>query len=115
MKTIICDIDGTLFFHDRERGIDTKMPRPLPGAMMAVREWNKKEYNVILLTGRKECMRKETEEQLARFGIRYDCLVMGVRGWPRYLINDRKSNGEETAFVFNLERNGSMPKEIVDL
>jgi hypothetical protein len=30
---------------------------------------------------------------------------MGVGGGPRYLINDCKPNGLETAFAVNMERN----------
>ena len=56
-------------------------------------------------TGRKESLRKQTERQLSEVGIFYDQLVMGVGGGQRYLINDIKPDGENTAFSFNLIRN----------
>jgi hypothetical protein len=50
-------------------------------------------------------MRKATEEQLARLGVFYDQLIMGIGGGDRILINDNKPDGRETAFAINLERN----------
>ena len=32
-------------------------------------------------------------------------MVMGVGGGPRYLINDNKPEGTESAFAINIERN----------
>jgi len=106
-KTIICDIDGTLVKHE----IPTKNTSPnkqlelLPGTVEKLSEWDAKGYNVILITGRRESMRKATEEQLARLGVFYDQLIMGIGGGDRILINDNKPDGRETAFAINLERN----------
>ncbi len=106
-KTILCDIDGTLVKHE----IPTKKTSPnkqlelLPGTVEKLSEWDAKGYNVILITGRRESMRKATEEQLARLGVFYDQLIMGIGGGDRILINDNKPDGRETAFAINLERN----------
>ena len=106
-KTIICDIDGTLVKHE----IPTKNTSPnkqlelLPGTVEKLSEWDAKGYNVILITGRRESMRRATEEQLARLGVFYDQLIMGIGGGDRILINDNKPDGRETAFAINLERN----------
>jgi histidinol phosphatase-like enzyme len=106
-KTIICDIDGTLVKHE----IPTKNTSPnkqlelLPGTVEKLSEWDAKGYNIILITGRRESMRKATEEQLARLGVFYDQLIMGIGGGDRILINDNKPDGRETAFAINLERN----------
>tara|TARA_B100000424_G_C22816936_1_gene437180 strand:- start:237 stop:605 length:369 start_codon:yes stop_codon:yes gene_type:complete len=106
-KTIVCDIDGTLVKHDAP--VYTSKPnyamKLLPGTLEKISEWDKQGYNIILLTGRKESLRKQTERQLSEVGIFYDQLVMGVGGGQRYLINDIKPDGENTAFSFNLIRN----------
>jgi hypothetical protein len=58
-----------------------------------------------LTTGRKESLRKVTEQQLTEAGIFYNYLIMGIGGGTRYLINDNKPEGTESAFAINLERN----------
>ena len=106
-KTIICDIDGTLCEHQIPT-LNTTATRPLkilPGTIEKFSEWDAKGYNIILLTGRRESMRKSTEQQLAEAGIFYDQLVMGVGGGVRVLINDNKPDGMEAAMCINLERN----------
>lgn len=106
-KTIICDIDGTLITHTNPSSVARNNTNAilLEGTEEKLREWDGKGYNIILLTGRKESLRKITEEQLAKVGIFYDQLVMGVGGGKRYLINDRKPNGtEDYAIAINIER-----------
>jgi ribonucleotide monophosphatase NagD (HAD superfamily) len=106
-KTIICDIDGTLVLHNKPNDaakISTKLTL-LEGTIDKLNEWERKGYNIILLTGRKESMRKVTINQLSQLGIYYDQLIMGIGGGPRYLINDYKPDGTEAAFAINVERN----------
>lgn len=110
-KTIICDIDGTLIKHDGLYSCVTlydaeeqEYNSTLPGVLKKFEEWEIKGYKIILLTGRKESMRANTESYLTSIGIFWDQLVMGVGGGPRYLINDRKPDGRETAFAINIER-----------
>ena len=106
-KTIFCDIDGTLVTHN----LPTRNTSPLKtlcaleGTVEKLSEWDAKGYNIILTTGRRESMRKATEEQLAELGIFYDHLIMGIGGGDRIVINDCKPDGRQTAFAFNLERN----------
>ena len=107
-------IDGTLTVHPgsvqdiAKYNLDQEM-RVLPGTRDKLWEWDKKGYNIILTTGRKEGMRKSTVEQLRKAGIIYDQLVMGIGGGDRILINDRKLNSDrDTAFVINLERNNGL-------
>lgn len=105
-KTIICDIDGTLCKHLIPT-LNT-VPTPLeilPGTIDKLSEWDAKGYNIILITGRRESMRVNTEKQLAEAGIFYDQLIMGVGGGVRILINDNKPNGDLAARCINLERN----------
>lgn len=109
-KTIICDIDGTLTTHEggvclaakKDKGDFTDL---LKGTLKQFEEWELKGYKIILITGRKESMRKNTESFLASLGIFYDQLIMGVGGGVRVLINDRKSDGRDTAFAINVDRN----------
>ena len=77
----------------------------LEGTIETISDWDKKGYNIILLTGRRESMRDVTEKQLSKIGIFYDHLIMGVGGGKRYLINDLKPQGDKTAFSYNLIRN----------
>ena len=107
IKTMICDIDGTLIRQDGNcYGQLTNPPELLEGTIEKLYEWEKKNYNIILITGRKESARKVTEAQLQDLGIVYDQLVMGVGGGPRVLINDLKPGKDfNTATAFNLKRN----------
>lgn len=107
-KTIICDIDGTLVKHVSP--LETAKPNfkmeLLPGTIEKLQEWDVKGYNIILISGRREGARKETEKQLAEVGIIYDKLILGVGGGIRYLINDKKSDDTtDTALSYSLVRN----------
>ena len=106
-KTIICDIDGTLVQHGKPSDVAKNSCELilLEGTIDKLNEWERNGYNIILLTGRKESMRRVTEKQLSQLGIYYDQLIMGVGGGPRYLINDYKPDGTEAAFAINVERN----------
>ena len=106
-KTIICDIDGTLVKHElpwKNTSASQKLEL-LPGTIEKFSDWDSKGYNIILMTGRKESLRVNTEKQLSDIGIFYDKLIMGVGGGPRIIINDNKPDGRETAFAYSLERN----------
>lgn len=106
-KTIICDIDGTLVKHlpPYENTDSDFVPEILNGTIEKFMEWDIKGYNIILMTGRRESMRSTTEKQLAKLGIFYDKLIMGIGGGDRCLINDKKPDGRNTAFAINLDRN----------
>ena len=106
-KTIFCDIDGTLFFHrgDLHKQI-TEEPLLLENVKEKLVEWDRKGYNIILVTGRRESCRKRTEEQLKEAGVFYDQLIMGLGGGERILINDLKPDSDNpTAHAINLIRN----------
>ena len=106
-KTIFCDIDGTLIEHTVpwESSLPAFKVKILPGTLEKLAEWDRKGYNIILTTGRRESLRKITEKQLAEVGIFYDQLIMGIGGGARVLINDKKPNGLSTAEAINLNRN----------
>ena len=106
-KTIFCDIDGTLVRHSAP--IKTTNPNLelelLPGVLGKLLEWDKLGYNIILVSGRRESSRLATEKQLAKLGIIYDQLILGIGGGKRYIINDRKSySREDYAIAINLDR-----------
>lgn len=112
-KTIILDIDGTLIPHTEELANQLNENLSLiDGTLEKLLEWDRKGYNIILMTGRRESMRRKTELQLEKLNIFYDKLIMGVGGGPRIIINDRKPNSDEdTCFAINLTRNKGI-KEI---
>jgi histidinol phosphatase-like enzyme len=94
-KTLFIDIDGTLFKHQRNLSeMFIKNMEVLPGVIEKFNEWDAKGYKIILTTGRKECLRKITEEQLLKNGIFFDQLVMGLTRGERILINDIKPNND---------------------
>lgn len=112
-KTILLDIDGTLIKHSGDIVKQyTERLELLDGTLDKLAEWDKKGYNIILITGRREGMRDVTEKQLKGLGIFYDQLIMGVGGGSRVIVNDRKPNSDvDTAIAVNLKRNKGI-KEI---
>jgi hypothetical protein len=106
-KTIFLDIDGTLVEHSENLSKQlTESLKILDGTLEKLLEWDRKGYNIILTTGRRESHRTQTEKQLFELGIFYDKLIMGLGGGDRIIINDRKKNKkEDTAFAINIDRN----------
>jgi FMN phosphatase YigB (HAD superfamily) len=104
-KTILLDIDGTILKHQGRLDRVMRSAELLPGTLEKLHEWDQRGYHLILLTGRRESQRAETERQLAALGIYYDHLIMGLGGGVRVLINDLKPGGEEpTAVAVNVPR-----------
>lgn len=104
-KTIFLDIDGTLVKHSGLMNI-TQKTEVLPGVLDKLEEWDRKGYNIILVSGRRESLRAFTEKQLEEAKIIYDQLILGIGGGVRVLINDRKPNSfDATAKAISLERN----------
>lgn len=105
MKTLFVDIDGTILKHQGSfSDISLKEATLLPHARDRMNEWCSKEYKIVLTTGRRESMRKTTELQLDRLGVPYDYLVMGLSKGNRIVINDRRPNGNDTAYAINIDR-----------
>ena len=116
--TIFCDIDGTLVEHinPHKASMPNSSMKLLEGTAECLLNWDKKGYRIILTTGRKESLREQTEKQLKKCGIFYDQLVMGIGGGRRYLINDKKENGEKYAACFNVDRNKGLKEfEALDI
>jgi hypothetical protein len=106
-KTMFIDIDGCILKHRGNLEVQiTNPPELLPGVKEKFDQWDRKGYNIILISGRRESSRKITEEQLAQMGIFYDQLILGLGGGDRVIINDKKPNSDSaTAFAINLCRN----------
>ena len=107
-KTIFLDIDGCLVKH--QGNLSTQILNPpilLPGTLEKLNECEALGYKIILATGRKESMRKMTEEQLSDLGIFYDQLIMGLSRGERIIINDKKPDANllRVASAIEIERN----------
>ena len=92
MKTIICDIDGTLVSYKKDtKGIMTTPHDILPGVSKHLNKWENQGCKIILITGRRENLRKVTEKELTKLGLPFDLLIMGCADTGRVLINDEGS------------------------
>ena len=89
MKTIICDIDGTLlnYLHDKPLNERDKIDHvALPGTVERMRQWEVDGCRIIIITGRRESQRNRTVEELERVGIPYDMLLMGFADSVEFLL-----------------------------
>ena len=68
-KTIFLDIDGTLILHSNNLSGQFDNVKIIEGTLEKINEWDRKGYNIILTTGRRESMRLKTEKQLSKLGI----------------------------------------------
>jgi phosphoglycolate phosphatase-like HAD superfamily hydrolase len=106
-KTVICDIDGTLVEHFPPwiTSSSKHEMKLLPGVIETLSSWDRLGYIIVLITGRKECLREVTENQLREAGIFYDKLIMGIGSGERVLINDEKPDGQIMSKAISLKRN----------
>jgi mannose-6-phosphate isomerase len=109
-KTIFCDIDGSLLLHNGDIIKNYKdNPIILSNVINNLKNWDKHNFKIILITGRKESTRSHTEKQLQELGIIYDELIMGLPNGDRIIINDKKTDSpRNTAYAINLVRNKGM-------
>jgi len=109
MKTIICDIDGTIVFYKRDTaGIVAASHDILPGVVEKLNKWETMGCRIILITGRRENLRETTERELTRLGIPFDILLMGYADTGRVLINDEENKLK--AHSVSLKRNEGFEK-----
>ena len=106
-KTIFIDIDGCIVKHNGNLSQQLRNETTLlPYVLEKLNEWEGEGHKIILTTGRKESMRKVTEEILTKLGVFYDQLVMGCNRGERIIINDKKPNNDMTvAKAIEIERN----------
>ena len=114
--TIFLDIDGCILKHQGSLGgIILNEAELLPGVRERFDEWEKKGYNIILTTGRKESLREITEKHLRSFGLFWNQLIMGLGGGHRVLINDLKEGSSSaTATAINLKRDAGLGSSNVE-
>lgn len=103
--TVLVDIDGTLlkFVEDMGTLIRTYPDVYMEGCEQKLALWHTQGIRIILVTGRPEPMRADTEKQLKKCGMVYDQLIMGCGCGPRFLINDAREN-KQTAFGLTITR-----------
>ena len=107
MKTIICDIDGTLLDYQHDtlpHSGHTRDHIALPGVVKKMRQWEVQGCRIIIITGRRESERARTEKDLRYHNIPYDMLIMGFADTGRVLINDVGGKGECKAHAVSLPR-----------
>ena len=110
-KTVFCDIDGTLLKHHGDifknaAATAAAAAEVLPGVYEAIKEWERRNYRIVLITGRKESQRAETEAVLHSLHIPYDHLLMGLPNGDRVIINDRKEGATvPSAYAVSPARN----------
>ena len=104
-KTILCDIDGTIFKHaHRYSNISLNEVELNEKVQEKFDQWDSLGLKIILLTGRKESARPITVKQLELLGIPYDQLIMNVGNGPRVLINDKlNTSSPDRAISVNVE------------
>jgi mannose-6-phosphate isomerase len=112
-KTVFCDIDGTILKHHGSAIANAKsVPEILPGVLESFQEWERRNYRILLITGRKESQRQATEAILQSLHIPYDQLLMGLPNGDRVLINDRKPMGTRpTAYAVSPQRNAGLDQQ----
>lgn len=99
-KTWIFDLDGTLVVHN---GYKTGKDRWLPGAAEYLRMIPEEDF-ILILTGRDEQLREETERFLKESCVRYNEILFGLPLGERILFNDDKPSGLPMAYAVNLSR-----------
>ena len=108
MKTIICDIDGTIteYMGGGHWSIANTEHQSCEGAVEHMRKWEVQGHRIILITGRRESVRERTESELVRLGIPFDMLLMGYADSGRILINDISPHVGRKAHTVNVPRDG---------
>lgn len=115
-KTFFIDLDGTLV-----KNSSAYLP-PYIGESSPIFEninliksmYNNKRTKIIITTSRPEAYRTQTLEELNKFNIPFDTLIMGLPHSQRIIINDyAPSNPFPTASAININRNSDQLKDII--
>jgi len=93
VKTIFCDIDGTLLRQVDFNELNENNFEVLPGAIEKFREWIEAGHHIVITTARPESLRGLTIRQLGNAGFQCHQMVMGIGREERILINNN-SKGE---------------------
>ena len=104
-KTILIDIDGTIFKHNQNLSkMATDKQELIEATVEKFLEWRAKQYYIVITTARVEGLRRVTEKQLTDAGLFYDQMIMGLPNGCRVLINDDKPDGTITAVAHCIKR-----------
>jgi hydroxymethylpyrimidine pyrophosphatase-like HAD family hydrolase len=95
VKTIFCDIDGTLLRQVDFSELNEYNFEVLPGAAEKFREWIAAGHHIVITTARPESLRGMTVRQLGNAGFQCHQMVMGIGREERILINNNSSKDEE--------------------
>jgi len=110
-KTIIFDIDGVLFEHDRgfhsSKSNYTYPIKPIKKNIDFLKTEYEKGSCIILMSARVESERSSIILELDRLDLIFHQLILGVTGGTRVLINDNKPNNTfyKTAIAIEVKRN----------
>lgn len=88
VKTIFCDIDGTILRQVDFNELNENNFEVLPGAREKFREWIDAGYHIVITTARPESLRGVTIKQLGNAGFQCHQMVMGIGREERILINN---------------------------
>lgn len=87
-QTFFIDLDGTVLMHGHRYSNLHKGQEACPGVVETLDQLDSQGHTIILVSARKESSRSFTEENLARLGIPYDQLILGVSQGRRVVVND---------------------------
>jgi hypothetical protein len=109
-KTWFLDFDGTLVAQKSHHG---DVDYILPGTKEFFANTVKDDDFVIVTTAREGDVHKE---RIALFmkthGLKCDMIICDIPSGPRVVVNDKKPDGSETAYSFNLERDSGIGSNI---
>lgn len=110
--TLFIDFDGVLvengseFFNNK-----WELSKPIIENIKAIQN---EYYYVVITSSRPEKMRSVVIEQLEKFGIKYDQVVLGLPSCKRIVINDKaNNNATNTAFSINTKRNDTSLSRLI--
>lgn len=108
VKTIFCDIDGTILRQVAFDELNENNFEVLPGAREKFREWIDVGHHIVITTARPESLRGVTVRQLGNAGFQFHQLVMGIGREERYLINNNEKLTPEIdrAIGISVKRDG---------
>ncbi len=99
-KTWLIDVDGTLVKHN---GYLEGKDELLDGVIDFFEKIPQQD-KVILLTARKEECKKDLEDFLAEYNVKYDFIIFNLPSGERILINDDKPSGLKCAYAVCKQR-----------
>jgi len=78
VKTIFCDIDGTLLRQVDFNDLNENNFEVLPGAAEKFREWITAGHHIVITTARPDSLRGVTVRQLGNAGFQFHQLVIAL-------------------------------------